>query len=491
MSSWPKVAPRHIPLEIKKGFELNEKRYVIGDLLGSGGFGTVWKATDKVEARDVAIKRLHRLEGTTASSVVLAEAESTKKLTGHKNIVQLYETFVENDEGFLVMEYVDGGSLQDLLRKHVLSSTWIDQEDGIDYLKQMLEALIFAHSAGLYHRDITPSNVLISSVGLLKLADFGLAKAMTEEMKSHGQGEFAWSGTLHYMSTEQARGESLSHLTDIMSAGIIAYILLTGRHPFNHPSAILTVGELIKEPSYSCPSPVAWDGKPLKNTLSEVLRKLLCKDKAARYQSLVEPLSLLSQDSSIQCQTCLHSNAKTAKFCNECGSPLRPLAVAQSLDANIPGLSAEELTATGFQRTRVNDWDGAIRNYRDAIKKDSKHAAAYANLGFALNRKGEYAEAILQGEAGLACAKDAGIRHRLYDVVGFAKYSLNRPREAIKDYTAALDLRDNPRSFVNRAEAFATIGDIPSAYEDVTSALYVDETYLPAVRLEERLKRLL
>jgi serine/threonine-protein kinase len=492
-SSWPIAeAAKAPPLAIKKGVELNQ-RYVISDLCGTGAFATVWRATDKQENRDVAIKRLTpKYHGSVGA--LLQEAENVKKLTGHKNIVQLYETFTEGGEGFLVMEFVEGGTLDDLLKQHVKNGTWIDQDDALDYVKQIIEGLIFAHSSGLYHRDIKPSNILISAVGTVKLADFGLAKAMTEDAKQHQVPDgLAWTGTPQYMSYEQARGEALNHQTDIMSVGIVAYLLITGRNPFNHPSGVLSVSELIKDQNYQCPKPLGWDGKALKPHIIDILLRLLQKDKSTRYQTLIEPLSILSRDDSVQCRKCTAANPKTNRFCGQCGSPLSPSLSADKTLSESPAqdLTPEQLNAFGFDLTKVNDWDGAIRSYREALAKDPKFAPAHANLGFALNRKAEYREAMEIAKQGLLAAKDDGIRHRLFDVLGFAKSSLNDAQGAIADFSSALDLRDNPRVFVHRAESRAAIGDIPGAYEDTVAALQIDSDYYPATKLQTRLERLL
>jgi len=462
-------------------------------MCGSGGFATVWRATDKVESRDVAIKRLLRNStGSADIHALLAEAEKVKKLKGHKNIVQLYETFTEGDEGFIVMEYVNGETLNDLLKQHVKSSTWIEQDEALDYIKQIFEGLIYAHSSGLYHCDIKPSNILISTVGTVKLVDFGLARAMTEEARQ-SPGGLAWTGTPQYMSYEQASGEALNHQTDIMSVGIVAYMLITGRHPFNHPSGILTEKELIADQNYPCPKATAWDGKPLKPFIAEVLHRMLQKDRATRYQNLVEPLGVLSKDDSIQCPKCTAANPKGNRFCGQCGNSLVIIRAPEHALAGprATELTAEELTAQGFECTRSNDWDKAIDLYRTALEKDPKYAAAHANLGFALNRKAEYTEAIEVANQGLKLANDDGIRHRLYDVLGFAKSSLNDPQGAIADFSAALRLRDNPRVLVHRAESKAALNDIPGAYDDVLAALEIDTDYYAATRLRDRLDKLM
>ena len=152
-------------LEIKKGTEI-QSRYVIGDHLGSGGFGIVWRATDKQLHRDVAIKRLSSAGGKNEH--LIEEARRTVKLGGHQNIVQVFDVIQENDEALLVMEFVDGESLEALCRRHIRSKTWLEQQEALDIWKQVLEGLVFAHKQQLYHRDIKPSNILVSKLGFAR-----------------------------------------------------------------------------------------------------------------------------------------------------------------------------------------------------------------------------------------------------------------------------------------------------------------------------------
>src|SRR5450759_1244599 len=126
-----------MPREVKVGSEL-QNRYVVSQLLGDGGFGIVWHATDKKEGRDVAIKRMKTLGGGELDAL-LAEARQIKALRGHKNIVEMYETFIDEGEGFLVMEYVEGRSLQDIFQSLARSRTWLDPEEALDYFKQLLD----------------------------------------------------------------------------------------------------------------------------------------------------------------------------------------------------------------------------------------------------------------------------------------------------------------------------------------------------------------
>ena len=154
------------PIEMKKGTEL-KGRYVVSEHVGTGGYASVWRATDKELNRDVAIKRLLRdhWRGVSPDEVekVLEEGRNAARLKGHRNIVEVYEVIEDSGEAFLVMEYVDGPSLDRVFKEHALKGTWVPVDEALDYLNQILEGLVFAHSSGLIHRDIKPSNILVSN----------------------------------------------------------------------------------------------------------------------------------------------------------------------------------------------------------------------------------------------------------------------------------------------------------------------------------------
>src|SRR5207247_9537395 len=157
----------------------------------------------------------------------LEEARSTVKLGGHQNIVQVFDVIEETDEALLIMEFVDGETLERICQPHIREGSWLEQEDAFDYFRQVLQGLVFAHQQGLCHRDIKPSNILVSKTDVVKLVDFGVAKTLDELRKQATiEPALAWSGTIDYMSPEQANGESMGQQTDVFSAGIIGYILL-------------------------------------------------------------------------------------------------------------------------------------------------------------------------------------------------------------------------------------------------------------------------
>jgi serine/threonine protein kinase len=390
------------------------------------------------------------------------------------------------------MEYVDGPSLDRVFKEHALKSTWIPVNDALEYLNQILEGLVFAHSSGLIHRDIKPSNVLISKLGVVKLADFGIAKPMPFTKTSSAlalEPGFAATGSQSFMSFEQSRGEQLDQQTDIFSAGILGYILLTGRHPFNHPSAAFSIFDLIREPGYSCqeipPRP------DLPESVRKAVMRMLAKDRTVRYQSAYEPLSDVTLGNSKVCPECTMQNPVGSNFCNQCGTSLQTRPTPKQSTSSSPTAvvwTAEALTDFGFEKTKSGEWEAAIKLYRQALQSDRSYGRAFSNLGYALNRLGRYEEAIPVLSDGIKATRDSNILHRLYDARGFAKSNLKRLVEAIDDFTNALELNDrNPRVYYHRAESAAQLGEVEDAYKDVAAALELDPDLPGALRLKERL----
>lgn len=487
-----------MPFEVKKGTELKD-RYVISDLLGLGAFGTVWRATDKKEGRDVAIKRLLKQAGNDIPRL-LEEGRKASKLKGHRNIVEVHEVFELDEEGFLVMEYVDGNTLEEVFRQHIQARTWMERDEAIDYFKQILQGLLFAHSGGLYHRDIKPSNILISRLGVIKLVDFGLAKPMfTHPRESdHREPGVAWTGTPNFMSIEQATGEELDHQTDIFSAGLVGHILLTGRHPFNHPSAVASVFELIKDPSFETGEMTDFHGKPLPDELRVVLSRMLKKSKAHRYQSLLEPFSELAKEAAQTCSRCGSPNPKTNRFCGQCGYPVKsisPVVDVTSPDilkvGNSPSVSAEQLTDEGYNLARQNQWPLAMQKYMKAIEIDPGYARAYVNLGYSYNRLGQFDRGIEHLTKAISLAdNDPALLHRSYDNRGFARSNLKDYVGAVSDFTKSIEYNsNNPRVFYHRAESHAQADDYENAYSDVQAALRLDPDFESALRLRARLQQ--
>ncbi len=474
-------------LEIKKGVEIRE-RYVIGDHLGSGGFGIVWRATDKQLHRDVAIKRL--TSEARKDQQLIDEARRTVKLAGHQNIVQVLDVIEIDGEALLVMEFVDGESLEAICRRHIRNGSWIEQQEAFDVWRQVLEGLVFAHKQQLYHRDIKPSNILVSRLGLVKVVDFGLAKTPEELQKDAPLAPgFAWSGTPNFMSPEQATGDTLDQQSDIFSAGIVGYLLFTGKHPFNHPSAVTSVFELIKDPSFLAPDPVAPGGKALPQNIYSVLSKMLQKSKLNRYATVLESLTDLTKEPAQACLKCGANNPLTSRFCSQCGTPLTaPSTTGQTIKTGANVSTAEELNTQGFNLAQQGFWDDAIQKYRDAIQANPKHGLSYTNLGFALNRTGQFEEAIdVLTKAGKLTSEDVHLA-KIFDLRGFSRLNLKDYREAAADFTESLSFNArDPKVYVHRAQARAELGDYTKALQDVEKALRLDPEHLNAIRLRRRL----
>src|SRR5258708_1838969 len=201
-------------------------RYRILRKLGSGGMANVYLAEDQELGRRVAIKILNDRHAGDEQFVerFRREAKNAAGLT-HPNIVSIYDRGEAEGTYYIAMEYLEGRSLKEL----VVSRGPAPVNVAIEYAKQILSALRFAHRHGIVHRDIKPHNVLVDSDGRVKVTDFGIARAGTSQMTEAG----SIVGTAQYLSPEQARGTGVDQRSDLYSLGIVLYELVTGKLPFN------------------------------------------------------------------------------------------------------------------------------------------------------------------------------------------------------------------------------------------------------------------
>ena len=440
--------------------------------------------------------------GPTQSEVTafLEEGRKTQRLKGHKNIVEVYDTFQEGSDAFIVMEFVEGSSLDAIFKERAFKDGWIATDEALDYFRQILEGLVFAHSGGLLHRDVKPSNILLSKLGVIKVVDFGLAKPMPfgKSISTHVAPGFAGTGTQPYMSFEQANGKEVDQQSDIFSAGIVGYILFSGSHPFNHPSAAHPIVELIKEVRFNCK-----DLAPrldLPENVRKAVMRMLRKEKAERYHSIYEPLAELTRANLAVCSECSSSNPVGSNFCNQCGKNLKAPVAPKAAATERVALSAAELTDEGFELTKTGRWEDAIAKYQEAIKLNPKYGRAFSNLGFALNKIGDHDRAIEFLMRGIDVTSDENILHRLHDTLGFALSNLKRFDEAIDSFGEAITLNpNNPRPLYHRAESKAQMANYKpqdsldrkliyrSALDDVEGVLSLDPEFFPALRLRDRL----
>ena len=207
-------------------------RYIIKELIGQGGMADVYLAEDKILERVVAVKVLRSsLTGDPVYITRFHREASAAAALSHKNIVQSYDDGEEDDNYYIVMEYVPGQTLKQLIYKRGA----LHYVEAIDIMKQVVSATAKAHSMGIIHRDLKPQNILVTDSGVVKIADFGIASIQSLSQVTQTD---TIMGSLHYLAPEIARGEKASIQSDLYALGIVFYELLRGEVPFNGESPV-------------------------------------------------------------------------------------------------------------------------------------------------------------------------------------------------------------------------------------------------------------
>jgi serine/threonine-protein kinase len=256
---------------------LFDGRYRIVRKLGSGGMADVYLAEDQELGRRVAIKILDGRHANDDQFIerFRREAKNAAALN-HPNIVSIYDRGEAEDTYYIAMEYLDGRTLKELIVGHGQAPMRV----AVEYARQILSALRFAHRHGIVHRDIKPHNVLVDREGRVKVTDFGIARAGTSQMTETG----SIVGTAQYLSPEQARGGEVDQRSDLYSLGVVLYELLTGKTPFEGDTPVeIAMKHLSATPQ--TPSELRPDIPP---ELDMVILRALAKDPDERYQSADE-----------------------------------------------------------------------------------------------------------------------------------------------------------------------------------------------------------
>ena len=207
-------------------------RYVLKELIGQGGMADVYLADDKILKRTVAVKIMRSsLTGDPIYVTRFHREASAAAALSHKNIVEIYDVGDENDDYYIVMEYVPGQTLKELIHKRGA----LHFVEAVDIMKQVSSATAKAHAAGIVHRDLKPQNIMVTDSGVVKIGDFGIASIQSLSQVTQTD---TIMGSLHYLAPEIARGEKATVQSDIYALGIIFYELLRGEVPFNGESPV-------------------------------------------------------------------------------------------------------------------------------------------------------------------------------------------------------------------------------------------------------------
>ena len=259
-----------------------DNRYEMVSVLGIGGMAVVYKAFDHKLKRHVAIKVLRDDVSMDAQSRRQFRTEyQAVGMLSHPNIRAVYDVVSSGDTEYIVMEYVDGINLKQYLKKKGALS-W---KEVLHFSTQIAKALSHAHSKGIIHMDIKPQNVILPKDGTVKIADFGIA--LLEESMDNNEGAEEAIGSIHYISPEQARGETVDARTDIYSLGVVMYEMLTGRIPFDGDS----VAEVAVKHFTVTPDAPSFINPEIPPELEDITIRAMQPNPADRYPSAEEMLA--------------------------------------------------------------------------------------------------------------------------------------------------------------------------------------------------------
>lgn len=375
-------------------------RYRIIGQLGSGGMAEVYKAEDTILNRTVALKLLHPRLAHQENFIqrLRREAQAAANLN-HPNIVNIYDWGNQNDTYYIVMEYLKGESLKAIIDREAPLAT----ARALKIAIQVCEALQFAHDHDVVHRDIKPHNIIINDKGVVRVTDFGIARAGNSTGATQTGSVL---GTAKYVSPEQAQGAFVGHTSDVYSLGVVLYEMVTGQVPFEGESAVALAYKHVHEQP---PRPSKYNPN-ISLGLERIILKALEKEPAKRFATAQEFRDAL--------KSVLGSEASEQRAKDKVSEPLRPSRKDRPVKKNSSMIAAIAivlvLTAAlvayallgGPSKNRVPDFSGRTLAQAQALAKDNhfvievsgKKASDEVEVGFIISQTPRAGSRLAAGE---------------------------------------------------------------------------------------------
>ncbi len=408
-------------------------RYSFISILGAGGFAEVYKAKDTVLERDVAIKRLKldtfadEAQAEELRSRALREAQVAARLN-HPNIVTIHDIIDRPKMNFIVMEFIDGDTLEGFLRKKKRLSL----DETIEILSQTADALDYAHSKTVIHRDIKPANIMLDPSGRVKVTDFGIAKSeASPDITSTG----SILGTPNYMSPEQARGnQNVNARSDLYSMGCVLYECLAGKKAFRGKGAVDILMKIINS------DPPALDaiGLDLHDDVNVIVKRALAKDPKKRYSTateIIQGLCELPRIASREVEKSTESNSESEPVAAPVVTRRDPN-TASSFDLTLQGNLKERSVPELFRLIYAGRKTGILHITQDKLTKRAyfiKGSVVFANsdaeedrLGKHLVRKGVIDQSVLDLACGVMTDTGQRLGKTLVELGSFDDSRLNQ-----------------------------------------------------------------
>ncbi len=433
--------------------------------LGQGGFAAVFEARDRMLDRRVAIKRLllNRAADEKAVKRFVQEARIAAALE-HPNVVSIYGLRLHEKQFYMIMEYLPGGSLRDLLNQEGK----LPVEQAVRLTGGICEGLAKLHTKGIIHRDIKAENILLAADGRPKVTDFGIAH-VPEAVGGLGLTMAGFQpSTLLYSSPEQVRGEKLDVRSDVYQVGELLYYMLAGQHYINlemlEAQAMTEVG----------PNQFRSQAK-----LFELLERAICEE-------MPQGLSTLWREVGALAGVVERALAKRRE--DRFQDTLEFAAALNAIDINRPPVSAKTETLTlqdsraynkrGLAHASMRNYEQAIYDYTKAIQLDPQYAEAYNNRSAAHLMMKNYGQAVIDCNLALKLAPDfvAAYVNR-----GIARTGLRNYEQALVDYNKVIELNpNNVYAYYNRGNTHVWMGKYKAGLADYQQAITLDPEFVAA-----------